>query len=240
MDGPYGQPAFLPQGGNRADQSLPRTGYGVDPQPLSAHGHFPEVVLGQPPSPAQRTPPGDEDVFCNFGRTHRKFDDLPGPLHPTPAQGGMAFGAKFRSVGHLRGGIHPQPDKTLLTLPAGILFFRRRLLALGGRFMPRHPGPSPPPDSRASRLSTRWRSSEMTPCCSAMIASRVSRLARSSPVSIVPRCHNSAPAASMFQRGGGLRQIPLTKSEQLRGGLETVQYLVYNSVLWTLSASALA
>ena len=52
-----------------------------------------------------------------------------------------------------------------------------------------------------------------------MIASRVSRLAWSSPVSIVPLCHNSAPAASAFQPGGGLRQIRRTKSEQLLLGL---------------------
>ena len=70
---------------------------------------------------------------------------------------------------------------------------------------------------RASRPSTRWRSS-VTSCCSAMIASRVARLAwsKSNPGSIVPLCHNSAPTASIFQPGGGLRQIRLTKSEQLR------------------------
>ena len=135
LDGPYGQSAFLPQGRNQADQ--------VDPQPLPTHGHFLEWVLGQPPFPAQRTPPGDEDVFCNFGRTHRKFDDLPGPLHPTPAQGSMAFGAKFRSVGHLRGGFHPQPGEALLTLPAGLLCFPRPLLGPGGQFVARHPGSRP-------------------------------------------------------------------------------------------------
>ena len=133
LDGLYGQPAFLPQGRNQADQ--------VDPQPLPAHGHFPEGVPGQPPFPAQRTPPGDEDVFCNFGRTHRKFDDLPGPLHPTPAQGSMAFGARLRGVDHPPGGFHPRPGEAVLTLLSRLLLLLRRLLAPGGRFMPRHPGP---------------------------------------------------------------------------------------------------
>ena len=70
----------------------------------------------------------------------------------------------------------------------------------------------------ASRLSTRWRSSEMTPCCSAMTTSRVPRLAwsKSNSGSIVLLCHDSASAASIFQPGGGLRQIRLTNSEQLR------------------------
>ena len=188
LDGPYGQPAFLPQGGNQADQSLPRTGYGVDPQPLPAHGHFPEGVLGQPPFPAQRTPPGDEDVFCNFGRTHRKFDDLPGPLHPTPAQGSMAFGARFRSVGHLRGGSHPQPGKALLTLPAGLLCFPRPLLAPGGRFVARHPCSRPAAGQPGFQALNPLALFGDDPCCSAITASRVSRLtwSKSNPGSIVP------------------------------------------------------
>ena len=127
----------------------------------------------------------------------------------------MAFGVKFRSVGHLRGGFHPRPGEAVLTLLSRLLLLLRRLLAPSGRFVPRLLVPGPPPDSRASRLSTRWRSSEMTLCCSAMIASRVSRLARSSPVPIVLLCHNCAPVASAFQPGAGLRQIRLTKSEQL-------------------------
>ena len=134
----------------------------------------------------------------------------------------MAFGARLRGVDHPPGGFHPRPGEAVGTLLSRLLLLLRRLLAPGGRFMPRHPGPSPPPDSRGSRLSTRWRSSAiapccpvMTPCCSAITAIRVSRLARSSPVSIVPLCHNSAPVASAFQPGGGLRQIRLTKSEQL-------------------------
>ena len=51
-----------------------------------------------------------------------------------------------------------------------------------------------------------------------MITSRVSRLAwsKSNPGCIVPLCHNSAPAASIFQPDGGLRQIRHTKSEQLQ------------------------
>ncbi len=63
--------------------------------------------------------------------------------------------------------------------------------------------PRPPPlDNWASKPSTRRRSSVMIPCCSAMTASRVSRLAlvRSSPVSIVLLCHNQPTGASVFQR----------------------------------------
>ena len=41
------------------------------------------------------------------------------------------------------------------------------------------------------------------------------RLVQVNPVSIVPLCHNSAPDASVFQRGGGVWQIHLIKSEQL-------------------------
>ena len=71
--------------------------------------------------------------------------------------------------------------------------------------------PSPPPDSRASRLSTRCLSS-------AIISSRASRLAwfRSTSVSIVLLCHNRAPHTSVFQRKGSFRSIHLIKSEQLR------------------------
>ena len=54
--------------------------------------------------------------------------------------------------------------------------FLRGLFASPAPFLPLAAGlwpgilaPGPSPDSRASRLSTRWRSSEMTPCCSAMI-----------------------------------------------------------------------
>ena len=58
------------------------------------------------------------------------------------------------------------------------------------------------------------------PLCSAITASRVSRLvcsrSNSGSISIVLLCHNCAPAASIFQPGGGLRQIRLTNSEQLR------------------------
>ena len=100
LDCPYGQPALFPQGHYQAHQSLPRTGYGVGSQALTARGQAFQRVPGQPPFPAQRTRPGYEDMLCNFGRTHRKFDDLPGPLHPIPAQRSMAFGAKLRSVGH--------------------------------------------------------------------------------------------------------------------------------------------
>ena len=56
-----------------------------------------------------------------------------GPLHPTPAQGGMAFGAGLRSVDHPPRGFHPRPGKALLTLPAGLLCFPRPLLAPGSR-----------------------------------------------------------------------------------------------------------
>ena len=60
LDGPYGQPAFFPRGRNQADQ--------IDPQPLSAHGHFPEGVPGQPPFPAQGTGLGYEYVLRDFRR----------------------------------------------------------------------------------------------------------------------------------------------------------------------------
>ena len=50
-------------------------------------------------------------------------------------------------------------------------------LRLAAGWRPGIPASGPPPDSRASRPSTRWRSSVMTPCCSAITASRVSRLA---------------------------------------------------------------
>ncbi len=143
LDCPYGQPSLFPQGRDQTHQSLPRTGYGVGSQALTARGQTFQRVLGQPPFPAQRTRPGYEDMLCNFGRRRRKFDDLPGPLRPTPAQGSMAFGAKLRGVGHLRCGFHPRPGKAVGTLPAGLLFFLRRLLAPGGRFVPRHPGPRP-------------------------------------------------------------------------------------------------
>ena len=92
--------------------------------------------------------------------------------------------------------------------------------------MPRHPGPQPAAGQPGHQAFDPLRSSAiapccpvMTPCCSAITASRVSRLAWSSPVSIVPLCHNSAPAASAFQPGGGLRHIRRTKSEQLLLGL---------------------
>ncbi len=64
------------------------------------------------------------------------------------------------------------------------------------------PGP-PPPDSRASRLSTRWRSS-------AIISSSVSRLAwfKSTSVSIVLLCHNRAPDASVFRSTRRLAYSP--------------------------------
>ena len=67
----------------------------------------------------------------------------------------------------------------------------------------------PPPDSRASRTSTRfpiWAMvscrSAMTPRCSAITASRVSRLAcfRSYSGPIVLLCHSCAPTASVFIR----------------------------------------
>ena len=132
LDGPYGQPPLFPQGHDQAHQ--------IGSQALTAHDQTFQRVLGQPPFPAQGTGPGYEDMFCNFGGSRRKFDDLPGPLHPSPAQGGMAFGAKLWSVGHLRCGFfHPQTGKAVGTLPARLLFFPCRLLAPGGRLMARHP-----------------------------------------------------------------------------------------------------
>ena len=144
----------------------------------------------------------------------------------------MAFGTGLRGVDHPPGGFHTRPGEAVLTLLARLLLLLRRLLAPGGRFMPRHPGPparrrtAGPPGFRPAGAVRQCAPCcpVTTPCCSAMIASRacpvldtgVSRIARSSPVSIVPLCHNSAPAASAFQPGGGLRQIRLTKSEQLR------------------------
>ena len=93
--------------------------------------------------------------------------------------------------------------------------FRRGFFSCSGGFLrlaaglwPGIPAPGPPPpDNRASRLSTRRRSSPitpgcpvMTPCCSPITASRVSRLAcsKSSPVSIVPLGHNSAHGRQPF------------------------------------------
>ena len=209
LDGPHGQPALFPQGRNQADE--------IDPQPLPACGHSPEGSPGQPPFPAPRTGPGYEDVFGNFGRRHRKFDDLPGPLHPTPAQGSMAFGAKFRSVDYLPRGFHPRPGKAVGRFLRGFFSSPAAFLRRAAGLWPGILDPGPPPDSRASRFSTRRCSSEITPCYSAITASRVSRLAwsKSNPVSIVPLCHNSAPAATIFQPAVGLRQIRLTKSEQL-------------------------
>ena len=140
LDCPYRQPPFFPQGHDQAHQSLPRTGYGVGPQALAARGQPFQRVPGQPPFPAQRTYPGYEYVLCDFRRDCRNVYDLPGPLHPTSAQGGMAFGARLRGVDHPPGGFHPRPGKAVLTLLAWLLL-RRRLLAPGGRFVPRHPGP---------------------------------------------------------------------------------------------------
>ena len=94
---------LFPQGRNQADQ--------VDPQALPTHGHFPEGVPGQPPFPAQGTGPGYEYVLRDFRWDYRNVYDFPGPLHPTPAQGGMAFGARLRGVDHPPGGFHPRPAK---------------------------------------------------------------------------------------------------------------------------------
>ena len=192
LDCPYRQPPLFPQGDDQTDR--------IDPKPLPAHGNALQRLPGQPPFPAQGTGPGYEYVLRDFRRDYRNVYDFPGPLDPTPAQGSMAFGARLRGVDHPPGGFHPRPGEAVLTLLSRLLLLLRRLLAPGGRFMPRHPGPSPPPDSRASRLSTRWRSSEMTPCCSAMIASRVPRLAcfRSNSGPIVLLCHNCAPTAGGF------------------------------------------
>ena len=72
------------------------------------------------------------------------------------------------------------------------------------------PGP-PPPDRRASRLSTRCLSS-------AIISSSVSRLAwsKSNSASIVLLCHNRAPDASAFPPSKKIQHIRLIKSEQLQ------------------------
>ena len=94
--------------------------------------------------------------------TTRNVYDLPGPLRPTPGESGMAFGARLRGVDHPPGGFHPRPGEAVLTLLSRLLFFPRRLLAPGGRLWPGilAPGP-PPPDRRASRLSTRCLSSTL-------------------------------------------------------------------------------
>ena len=170
----------------------------------------------------KRTPPGYEYVLRDLRRGRRNVYDLPGPLHPTPAQGGMAFGAGLRGVDHPPGGFHPRPAEAVLTLLSRLLFLLRWLLAPGGRFMPRHPGPQPTagqPGHQAFDPLAQFGNRALLPGDDPLLfrddRQQVSRLAWSSPVSIVPLCHNSAPAASAFQPGGGLRQIRLTKSEQL-------------------------
>ena len=137
FDGPYRQPSLFPQGDNQAHQ--------VDSQPLAAHGGPVQGFLWQPSPPAQRTHPGHECVLGHFHRDQRKFDDLTGPLHPTPGQGGMAFGAGFQSMNHSPCGFHSGPGKTLGPPFPGRPFLRRRLPPLGGWLMPRHPGPRPTP-----------------------------------------------------------------------------------------------
>ena len=78
-----------------------------------------------------------------------------------------------------------------------------------GFLRPGIPASGPPPDSRASRPSARfpiWAMvsccSAMTPRCSAITASRVSRLTcfRSNSGPIVLLCHNCAPTAGVFIR----------------------------------------
>ena len=217
LDGPYGQPAFFRRAAIRLTRACPVLDTGLIPNRCRPTATSWRGSRGSLRFRAQRTPPGDEDVFCNFGRTHRKFDDLPGSLHPTPAQGSMAFGAKFRSVGHLRGGFHPQPGEALLTLPAGLLCFPRPLLGPGGQFVARHPGSRPAAGQPGFQAFDPLAQFGDDPLLFRDNRQQVSRLAwsKSSPVSIVPLCHNSAPAASIFQPGGGLRQIRLTNSEQL-------------------------
>ena len=135
LDGPYGQPALFPQGHDQAHQ--------VGSKALPARSQTLQRVPGQPPFPAQRTGPGYEYVLRDFRRDYRNVYDLPGPLRPTPGESGMAFGARLRGVDHPPGGFHPRPGEAVLTLLSRLLFFPRRLLAPGGRFVARHPGPRP-------------------------------------------------------------------------------------------------
>ena len=143
------------------------------------------------------------DTLRDFRRDYRNVYDLPGPLGPSPGESGMAFGARLRGVDHPPGGFHPRPGEAVRTLLSRLLFFRRRLLALGSRFMPRHPDPRPAAgQSGGSRCLS-----------SAIISSRVSRAwFRSTSVSIVLLCHNRRPHASAFQREGSFRSIHLIKS----------------------------
>ena len=52
-------------------------------------------------------------------------------------------GQNSGSVDYLPRGFHPRPGKAVGALPAGLLFFPRRLLAPGGWFVARHPGSRP-------------------------------------------------------------------------------------------------
>ena len=135
LDGPYRQPPLFPQGRDQAHQ--------IGSEALPTHGQTFQRVLGQPPFPAQRTGPGHEYVLRDFRRDYRNVYDLPGPLGPSPGESGMAFGTRLRGVDHPPDGFHPRPGEAVLTLLSRLLFFRRRLLALGSRFMPRHPDPRP-------------------------------------------------------------------------------------------------
>ena len=135
LDGPYRQPPLFPQGHDQAHQ--------IGSEALPTHGQTFQRVLGQPPFPAQRTGPGYEYVLRDFRRDYRNVYDLPGPLGPSPGESGMAFGARLRGADHPPGGFHPRPGEAVLTLLSRLLFFRRRLLAPGGRLMARHPGSRP-------------------------------------------------------------------------------------------------
>ena len=93
------------------------------------------------------------------------------------------------TVGSVRGRAKPWGR-----FPRGFFSSPAASLRLAAGLCPGILAPGPPPlDNRASRLSTRWRSS-------AIISSNVSRLAwsNSTPVSIVLLCHIRHPDASVF------------------------------------------
>ena len=171
LDGPYGKPAS--SSGRRITIRLTR----LAPRRCRPPQPDPSEEVPGPRRFRHNGRSGHQYVLRDFrSGDYRNVYDLPGPLRPTPGESGMVIRrARLRGVDHPPGGSHPRPGEAVLTLLSASFFsspagFLRLAAGLWPGILA--PGP-PPPDRRASRLSTRCLSS-------AIISSSVSRLAPAS------------------------------------------------------------
>ena len=98
LDGAQGHPSRFPQGADQAEQ--------VDAQPLAAQDHPVQVRRGRPALLTDGASPGEIAVLSDCYRNHWDINDLPGSLHPAPAQAGTALGAGLQRMLHPVSGHH--------------------------------------------------------------------------------------------------------------------------------------